>query len=197
MIAPAVGASGRYTPAVFSPPVPSRDDVIVFQLLRTPRGALEPQAIGTATFIGGRATVEAPENVAVPVEDLLARPFVDRVQADERPPGYRRSGTAAVDFLVPGMPEHFLARMRGLWLSYPDGSIVTARASDTAPSVAQRPRGRPTEPVVADPSLRLATLTASEQALGDPLVKPNAPEPGLRPAEGPPPIGRTDCGWLC
>ena len=197
MIAPPRPWSGRYTPPVFSAPVPSRDDVVVFELLRTPRGALEPHAIGTATFIGGRATVEAPENVAVAVEDLLARPFVDRVQADERPPGYRRSGTAAVDFLVPGMPEHFLARMRGLWLSYPDGSIVTARASDAAPVAPERRGGRSTDPVVTDPTLRLATLSASEQAIGHPLVKPNAPEPGLRPAEGPPPIGRTDCGWLC
>jgi len=38
--------------------------------------------------------------VRVAVEELLGRAFVDRVQADERPRGYRRSGQGIVDMLV-------------------------------------------------------------------------------------------------
>ncbi|MDQ3880505.1 MAG: hypothetical protein M3295_05490, partial [Chloroflexota bacterium] len=115
------------------PPVPARDDVIAFELLRTARGSRDALPVGTVTFTAGATRVDAPDNIAVAVEEELARPFVDRVQADERPPGYRRSGRGAVDFLVPGMPEHFRARMRGLWLSYPDGSVVTARAIEYQP----------------------------------------------------------------
>ena len=184
---------------MFSAPVPSRHDIIVYELLRTPAGATQPEVIGRATFIGGSASIEAPENVAVAIEEELERPFVDRVQPDERPAGYRRSGSGAVDFLVPGMPEHFRARMRGLWLSYPDGSVVTAR-----PTAAPPPRRRshvPTaaESVVTDPAIRRSTLEVNEQALGR-LVRANPPDAGIRPAEtsegAETPVRRSDCGWL-
>ena len=178
------------------PPVPSRDEVIVFELLQTPRGARDPLPVGTAIYTAGSVDVTAPENVAVAVEEELQRPFVDRVQADERPPGYRRSGRGAVDFLVPGMPEHFRARMRGLWLSYPDGSVVTARAVEYRPPP-RRVAGRTApEPVVTDPAVRVEALARNEQALGGPVVKPHPPAPGLRPDELVAPVGRTDCGWI-
>ena len=88
--------------------------------------------MGTATFSAGTVRIDADEEFQVAVRELLARPFVDRVQADERPRGYRRSRQGGVDLLVPGMPEHFIARMRGLWLSYPDGAVVTAREPGAA-----------------------------------------------------------------
>ena len=118
---------------------PRTDDTLVYELVRAERGAAEPDVIGHATFHAGRVVVDAPEGVKVAVEELLSRAFVDRVQADERPRGYRRSGRGIVEMLVPGMAEHFIARLRGLWLSYPDGSVVTARpgaAMSTAPTVA-------------------------------------------------------------
>lgn len=184
---------------MFRPVVPARDDLIIFDLLRTVRGVREPEKVGTATFIAGRVTVEAPENIKVAIEEELERPFVDRVQADERPAGYRRSGKAAVDFLVPGMPEHFRARMRGLWLSYPDGSVVTARTSEYQPPIPRMAVRRASpEPVVSDPVLRAQTLDTTERALVRPLVRGHPPAPGVRPEdELPPPVGRTDCGWLC
>ena len=73
----------------------------------------------------------------------LVGAHADRVQADERPRGYRRSGRGIVEMLVPGMAEHFIARLRGLWLSYPDGSVVTARpgaAMSSVPTIAERLR---------------------------------------------------------
>lgn len=181
---------------------PRTEDTITFDLLRTARGAQQPERVGAATFRDGEVEVDAPPEVAVAVEEQLERAFVDRVQADERPRGYRRSGQGMVDMLVPGMPEHFIARMRGLWLSYPDGSVVTARlgatprpASGTAP-VADRSEG----PSISDPSVRRATLAAADTTLGSrPLVRAHVPDIGTRPsAEAPDqgPIRRTDCGWI-
>src|SRR5918996_1324058 len=84
-------------------------------------------------------------------ELLRGRAFVDRVRPDERPRGYRRTGRGIVDLLVPGMPEHFIARMRGLWLSYPDGSVITARAAAAGSSTAVAP---PEAPHVRPPGAR-------------------------------------------
>lgn len=184
------------------PADPRTDDLIVYELLRTPRGAAEPEVVGRAVFRGGRSTVEGPEGIKVAVEELLGRAFVDRVQADERPRGYRRTGRGSVDMLVPGMAEHFIARLRGLWLSYPDGSVVTAR--EAAP---ESPHGGLTlvevtdaGPPISNPALRRATLAdADERVHGRPLVRAHPPEEGLRPtaaSEPMRPVSRTDCGWL-
>ena len=99
---------------VHQPADPRTEDTIVFELLRSDRSGGTSEVVGTATFSDGRTSVDAPETVAVAVRELLQRPFVDRVQADERPRGYRRSGRGIVDMLVPGMPEHFIARMTRL-----------------------------------------------------------------------------------
>jgi hypothetical protein len=181
---------------------PRTDDTLVYELLRTPRGGAEPDAIGLATFHGGRAVVEAPGDVKVAVEELLSRAFVDRVQADERPRGYRRSGSGIVDLLVPGMPEHFIARMRGLWLSYPDGSVITARSATAGASTAVAlPEATDVGPPVTDARTRRATLGTADRTLGTrPLVLSHPPDTGVRPigeaAVGPSPVSRTDCGWL-
>jgi hypothetical protein len=178
---------------------PRTDDTLVYELLRTARRGGEPDVVGHATFRGGRVSVDAPDAVRIAVEELLARAFVDRVRADERPRGYRRSGSGIVDLLVPGMPEHFIARLRGLWLSYPDGSVVTARpagGTSSMPTVVdQADAGSP----VIDPRVRRATLVSADRRLGTrPLVRAHAPEDGRRPASelaiGQ--ISRTDCGWL-
>jgi hypothetical protein len=181
---------------------PRTEDTIVFELLRTPARATAPEVVGRAIFRDGRSTVDAPESVAIAVQEQLERAFVDRVQADERPRGYRRSGRGIVDMLVPGMPEHFIARMRGLWLSYPDGSVVTARQA-AAGSAPRPPIVRPDHadagPPVVDASVRRATLAAADRTIGArPLVLPHAPETGLRPEPlgQPAPVNRTDCGWL-
>jgi hypothetical protein len=177
---------------------PRTEDTIVFEVLRTPRAGSRPEVVGRASFRGGRSRVDAPEQVAVPIQELLERPFVDRVQADERPRGYRRSGHGMVDLLVPGMAEHFIARMRGLWLSYPDGSVVTAREAGEAGAVRRPTLPEPADanPPVVDPTVRLATLAASDERLGArPLVRANPPEPGLRPGAVPR-VRRTDCGWI-
>ena len=181
---------------------PRTEDTIVFELLRTPPRGTVPEVVGRAIFRDGRSRVDAPESVAIAVQEQLERAFVDRVQADERPRGYRRSGRGIVDMLVPGMPEHFIARMRGLWLSYPDGSVVTARQA-AAGSAPRPPIVRPDHadagPPVVDASVRRATLAAADRTIGArPLVLPHAPETGLRPEPlGPPaPVNRTDCGWL-
>lgn len=177
------------------------EDTVVFEVLRTARGAEAAEVVGTATFQGGRTTIDAPDEVQIAIEELLARAFVDRVKADERPRGYRRSGSGMVDMLVPGMPEHFIARLRGLWLSYPDGSVVTARpASD---GTAARPRSvEPSETgaPVTDAQVRRSTLNNADRRLGvRPLVLPHAPDDGRRPegelASGPS-VDRTDCGWI-
>lgn len=176
------------------PADPRTDDRIVYELLRARRGEVEPEPIGTATYVGGRTQVQAPDDVAVAVGELLDQSFVDRVQADERPRGYRRTGTGSVEMLVPGMPEHFLARMRGLWLAYPDGSVVTAReAAPTAIAPLPRPEESPVLPV--DARQRRTTLAESDRILNTrPLVRGNAPSTGLRP--GNEPVHRTDCGWI-
>lgn len=185
---------------VHQPADPRTEDTIVFELLRSDRSGGPGEVVGWATFSDGRTSVDAPENVAVAVRELLLRPFVDRVQADERPRGYRRSGRGIVDMLVPGMPEHFIARLRGLWLAYPNGMVVTAREG------AANARGErtlvldkvETGPAVADPSVRRATLAESTAILNArPLVQANEPLTGLRPATERPDLARTDCGWIC
>jgi hypothetical protein len=105
-----------------------------------------------------------------------------------------------VDMLVPGMAEHFIARMRGLWLAYPDGTVVTAREAS-----AMHPADRPpvlerveTGPAVVDPAVRRATLAESTAILNArPLVKANEPLTGLRAPGERIDIARTDCGWIC
>ena len=180
---------------------PRTEDVIVFELLSRPRGATEPAAVGRATFSNGRSTVDAPESIKVAVEELLARAFVDRIQADERPRGYRRSGRGIVDMLVPGMAEHFIARLRGLWLSYPDGSVVTARqAASGALAVAEAPQDA--APPVTDAAVRRSSLADADRVVNrSPLVRSHAPDTGIRPPgafahRGTGPVGRSDCGWL-
>ena len=178
---------------------PRTDDTLVYELVRAERGASEAEVIGHATFQGGRVAVEAPEGVKVAVEELLSRAFVDRIQADERPRGYRRSGRGIVEMLVPGMAEHFIARLRGLWLSYPDGSVVTARPGASMSSVPTIADPSDTGAPVTDARIRRRTLVRADRLLGTrPLVRANAPEDGRRPeselAIGP--VGRTDCGWL-
>ena len=175
---------------------PRTEDTIVYELLRTPRGSTAGDVAGRAIFRGGRVTVEAPESIRLAVEEQLNRAFVDRLQADERPRGYRRTGRGIVEMLVPGMAEHFIARMRGLWLSYPDGSVVTARAgigagAPTQPAV----RSEQAEaPPVTDPAVRRATLATRDMA-SRPLTRSNPPQTGVRTDE-PPSVNRTDCGWL-
>jgi hypothetical protein len=179
---------------------PRTEDTIVYELVRRERDSADPVVVGTATFRGGRATVDAPEAVSVAVQELLERAFVDRVQADERPRGYRRSRLGQVDMLVPGMPEHFVARLRGLWLAYPDGSVITAR-----PTVGGQ-RGPSTTPTlpdlkqasspVTDPTVRRGTLTERDEILhARPLVRGNDPFTGIRPAIERS-VARTDCGWI-
>lgn len=177
---------------------PRTADRIVFELLRTASQGEAASVIGEAIFSHGDTTVEADENVAVAVRELLERPFVDRVQPDERPRGYRRSGRAQVDLLVPGMPEHFIARMRGLWLPYPDGSVITAREAGTAaqpPQAVFLPEAVESLPPVLDPSIRRATLASSDETAGGrPLVRSHPPIAGDRGTAVP--AHRTDCGWL-
>jgi len=181
---------------------PRTEDTLAYDLLSTRAGG-EPAVVGRATFRGGRARIEAPEGIRVAVEELLERGFVDRVESDERPRGYRRSGRGTVEMLVPGMPEHFIARMRGLWLSYPGGSVVTARPSAGGSSAAvTTPESTDVGPPVTDAVVRRATLGGADEALGTrPLVLAHPPETGLRPLgetvpRGTGPMSRTDCGWL-
>jgi hypothetical protein len=123
---------------------------------------------------------------------------VDRVQSDERPRGYRRSRAGQVDLLVPGMAEHFVARMRGLWLAYPDGSLVTARPAVGRPPVpgprAALPDIAEGEAPVTDPAVRRATLADSGERGRHPLVRANDPATGIRAGERA--VARTDCGWI-
>ena len=178
---------------------PRTEDTLAYELLSARRDEPTPEVVGRATFRNGKALVEAPDSIRIAVEELLSRTFVDRVQADERPRGYRRSGRGLVDMLVPGMPEHFIARMRGLWLSYPDGSVVTARAASSGSSTAvtvteSTDLGTP----VTDSRVRRATLVVADDTLGTrPLVRTHAPDTGLRPVRaGAETVSRTDCGWL-
>jgi hypothetical protein len=178
---------------------PRTDDTLVYELLSTPRGADQPEVVGTATFHGGRSRVDAPEAIRVAVEELLSRAFADRIEADERPRGYRRSRRGIVEMLVPGMAEHFIARLRGLWLSFPDGSVVTARAASSVSSVPTISEPADAGSPVTDPRVRRATLVRADRLLGTrPLVRAHVPDDGTRPAAelATGPISRTDCGWL-
>ncbi len=173
----------------------STEQTISYELLRTK--ASEADVIGSATFRDGRFAIDAPEAVSVAVSELLARAFVDRIRADERARGYRRSGRGEVGMLVPGMPEHFIARLRGLWLPYPDGSVITARST-----IAPTSRARPTPAdlaesgaPVSDPGVRRASLADSGATVNaGPLVRSNEPVTGIRPAGQS--VARTDCGWI-
>jgi len=175
------------------------EDTLVYELLRSDQQG-DASVVGSATFRDGESRVDAPEAIAVAVSELLGRAFVDRVRADERPRGYRRSGSGQVDLLVPGMAEHFVARMRGLWLAFPDGTLVTARPAGTRPVIAG-PRPAATdldeaEAPVTDPSVRRATLAESTALLSaGPLVRGNEPTVGIRPDEERA-VARTDCGWV-
>lgn len=184
---------------MFDRPIdPRTEDRIVFDLVRTNRATGEEQVVGSAAFQEGRSSVDGPEAVSVAVSELLGRAFVDRVQADERPRGYRRSGRGMVDMLVPGMAEHFLARMRGLWLPYPDGTVVTAREAGP-PTRALRPLEPEAEagPPVTDPSVRRGTLAEANRILNlRPIVPANPPAPGIRVAGERTGVNRTDCGWV-
>lgn len=180
---------------------PRTEDTLAYDVLRGPIGA-EPEVVGRATFSGGKSAVTGPEDVRIAISELLGRAFVDRVEPDERPRGYRRTGRASVDMLVPGMAEHFVARMRGLWLSYPDGSVVTARPAPNETHPADlAPASTDVGPPVTDPAVRRSTLALSADLLGKrPIVPGHAPDTGLRPGGAAPRIrgeaGRTDCGWL-
>lgn len=174
------------------------EDTIVFELLQAPSQQAEAEVVGTATFRNGRSQVEAPEAVAAAVEELLARGFVDRVQATERPRGYRRTGRARVEMLVPGMAEHFVARLRGLWLPYPDGSVVSARQVTVKPEPRRRaaPDLAEGSSPVSDPAVRRGSLGESDSVLTTrPLVVGNEPDSGLR-STGDRIVARTDCGWI-
>lgn len=176
---------------------PRTEDTIVYDLLRTPAGGSEAQVVGQAVFRNGRSRVVATDEIRLAVEEQLARAFVDRVRADERPRGYRRAGRGEVDMLVPGMAEHFIARLRGLWLGYPDGSVVTAREATAEAGATSSPRPEPSDSgaPVTDPAVRRSTLALSDRILNTrPLVRANPPEAARRP-EGAPPH-RTDCGWI-
>lgn len=189
-----------YPAAVIDPIARLRtEDTIVYELLQGSQGDDRATVAGTATFRDGESIVDAPEAIAVAVGELLARPFVDRVQADERPRGYRRSRRGQVDLLVPGMPEHFVARMRGLWLAYPDGTLITARPAASRPPVpgprAALPEVTEGEAPVTDPAVRRATLAESEILGARPLVRASEPTTGIRPSDHRA-VARTDCGWL-
>lgn len=178
---------------------PRTEDRIVFELLSTERRTGAEQVIGSAVFEAGATKVEAPEAVAVAITELMQRAFVDRVQADERPRGYRRSGQGMVDMLVPGMPEHFIARLRGLWLPYPDGTVVTARPAEETSVRLQPAEPEPAElgSPVTDPAVRRSTLADSDQILNvRPIVPANPPASGLRAADERVGVNRTDCGWI-
>jgi hypothetical protein len=176
---------------------PRTEDVITFDLVRT--GPEGETVVGTATFQSGRSRVDAPEDVTAALEELLAQPFVDRVRADERPRGYRRSGQGQVDLLVPGMAEHFVARLRGLWLAFPDQTVVTARegrVQPAAPPPTALPDAAEAGPPVVDPAVRRSTLERADNAVSArALVRAADPDAGTRPS-GTAAIRRTDCGWI-
>ena len=94
------------------------------------------------------------------------------------------------------MAEHFIARLRGLWLPYPDGTVVTAREGGVAappPEAIEFDAGA----AVTDPSVRRVTLAESEEVLGArPIVQANPPLAGLRPVVERTEVSRTDCGWI-
>ncbi len=173
----------------------STEQTISYELLRTHAG--ETTVVGSAVFRAGQVSIEAPEAVSVAVSELLTRAFVDRVRADERARGYRRSGRGEVGMLVPGMPEHFIARLRGLWLPYPEGAVITARpvtaptGNRRSPSTDLAESGAP----VSDPAVRRASLADSDATVNaGPLVRSNEPATGIRPTAQS--VARTDCGWI-
>jgi hypothetical protein len=176
---------------------PRTEDVITFDLVR--KGPDGETVVGSATFQAGRSRVDAPENVTAALEELLAKPFVDRVRADERPRGYRRTGTGQVDLLVPGMAEHFVARLRGLWLAFPDQTVVTAREGRVQlapPPPSVLPEQAEAGPPVVDPAVRRSTLERADNAVSArALVRAADPDAGTRPA-GSVAVRRTDCGWI-
>lgn len=176
---------------------PRTEDAITYDLVRT--GPSGEEVVGSATFQGGRSRVSGPENVTAALEELLAQPFVDRVRSDERPRGYRRSGQGQVDMLLPGMAEHFVARMRGLWLAFPDQTVVTAREGrlrPTASTPAPGPEPGEAGPPVVDPAVRRSTLERADDTVSArALVRAAAPAPGTRPP-GSVAVRRTDCGWI-
>lgn len=176
---------------------PRTEDVITFDLVQT--GPDGETIVGSATFQAGRTRVDAPENVTAALEEQLAQPFVDRVRADERPRGYRRTGTGQVDLLVPGMAEHFVARMRGLWLAFPDQTTVTAREGRVQfapPPPSVLPEQGEAGPPVVDPAVRRSTLERADNAVSArALVRAADPDAGTRPA-GSVAVRRTDCGWI-
>lgn len=177
-------------------PRPRTEPTVAFELVSTDASG-RVATVGRATFRAGRPSVDAPEAISVAVTELLDRAFVDRVRADERPRGYRRTRRGQVDMLVPGMAEHFIARLRGLWLPYPDGTVVTARETATVPEETRAtiPEVAEGDAPVTDPSVRLATLAdAGAVVNARPLVRSNDPEPGTR--SGPTVVARTDCGWI-
>jgi hypothetical protein len=189
-----------YPAAVIDPLARLRtEDTIVYELLQGSQGGDEQKVVGTATFRDGTSQVDAPEAIAIAITELLERPFVDRVQADERPRGYRRSRSGQVDLLVPGMPEHFIARMRGLWLAYPDGTLITARPAVSRPPVRgprpALPEVTEGEAPVTDPAVRRAVLAETELLGAGPLVRASEPASGIRPGDHRA-VARTDCGWL-
>ena len=189
-----------YPAAVIDPLARLRtEDTIVYELLQGSQGGDEQKVVGTATFRDGTSQVDAPEAIAIAINELLERPFVDRVQADERPRGYRRSRRGQVDLLVPGMPEHFIARMRGLWLAYPDGTLITARPAVSRPPVRgprpALPEVTEGEAPVTDPAVRRAVLAETELLGAGPLVRASEPASGIRPGDHRA-VARTDCGWL-
>jgi len=153
---------------------PRTQDTIVYELLRTPSGRRAAEVVGTATFRGGRCAVQAPEAISLAVREQLDRAFVDRVQSDERPRGYRRTGRGGVEMLVPGMAEHFLARMRGLWLSYPDGSVVTARAIEAPPPEVPTTKSEAGGPSSGSATRRSTLVDSARIRTSAPL---RAPEP--------------------
>ena len=176
---------------------PRTEDVITYDLVQS--GAQGEAVVGSATFQGGRWQVSAPDRVSAALEELLASPFMDRVRADERPRGYRRSRQAQVDMLVPGMAEHFVARMRGLWLAFPDQTVITAREGRvraSAPSASALPEAAETGPPVVDPAVRRSTLERADDAVSArALVRAADPDAGTRPP-GSVALRRTDCGWI-
>lgn len=176
---------------------PRTEDIITFDLVRT--GPDGEAVIGSATFQAGRSRVDAPANVTAALDELLAQSFVDRVRADERPRGYRRSGQGQVDLLVPGMAEHFVARMRGLWLAFPDQTVVTAREGrvrQSAPPPSALSEAAEAGPSVVDPAVRRSTLERADNAVSARgLVRAADPDAGTRPT-GSVAVRRTDCGWI-
>jgi pyruvate/2-oxoglutarate dehydrogenase complex dihydrolipoamide acyltransferase (E2) component len=100
------------------------------------------------------------------------------------------------------MPEHFIARLRGLWLSYPDGSVVTARQASSSSALAVADASPDAAPPVTDAATRRSSLADADRVVNrSPLVRAHAPDTGIRPAQalahpGTGPVGRSDCGWL-